>query len=584
MVLLDRGGFIMEKTLSEKKTLKEIAKKDMILAEFLKTNFNNFTLASYVDYLAKMDGERPALCHVDKNGDRREFSYGDLSELSNKMANFLRKKGIKKGDVVALVLRNNYEFYIVSLALQKLGAITLTLQFMNKEKQYKSIFSKCNPKCVIADDYEIVHAEDSSFVLDEINKACGNDEIIKLCTYPKNGFAEKKKGNNADTPNDWEELYDYLHESSEFESEQVRTYDIGYLFATSGTTGEPKIVMHNYAFALSHFFTGLWYGVEEGKKHYTIADSGWGMGTWNMCAVLLHRGIAYVNDYDRFNPEMLIKCMDKEEINSLCAPPSILNLLLMCLERNSDLSKLNLKVISSAGEPVDSRLKKRCIEQFGIVPREGYGMTELSLAFTIDEEGKQRFSPLYDHIVLERINSQEKQIVVTSSGNIGICTGYLKKLLKEGGETLALCWKPPEENRKTVWRTGDVGNFDDGKVLCRGRAGSTVKINDQLVNMREVEKIIEEFKGVSACLVECVEDDENRNCLVATIELEAGYEPTESIVAEIQAFVKNNAPEYYRPKMVDIRRIPRTTSGKVKRKTLGHPVQRLQEARFKLSA
>ena len=151
----------------KEKLLEDVSKFDLPLNDYLNDNFDNFTLANYVDYLSTFDGNKQALCQVDKNGKRREFNYNDLSSLSNKMANYLKKKGVKKGDVVALVLRSNYEFYITSLALQKLGAVTLTLQYTNKVDQYKSIFKRCNPKCVIADDYEIVQGKNnSSFVLE----------------------------------------------------------------------------------------------------------------------------------------------------------------------------------------------------------------------------------------------------------------------------------------------------------------------------------------------------------------------------------------------------------------------------------
>ena len=367
----------------KEKLLEDVSKYDLLLSKFLEDNYNNFTLANYVDYLSKIEGNKQALCHVDKNGNRREFSYTDLCLLSNKMANYLKKNGIKKGDVVALVLRSNYEFYIVSLALQKLGAITLTLQYTNKVDQYESIFKRVNPKCVIADDYEIVQGKNnSSFVLDELDKAC-NDDIIKLCTYPQSIYSES-----------WNYLDEYEKEDDVFDNEQVSVYDLGYLFSTSGTTGEPKLVMHNYGFALSHFYTGLWYGVKKNKKHYTIADSGWGMAAWNMCAVLLHQGTIYINDFDRFNPEYVLNCMNKESINSLCAPRSILVPLFNYLDNNPEMIKPNLETVSSAGEAVDNDTKNRCYKHFHVVPKEGYGMTEVVLPIYEEVNGKRKISPL----------------------------------------------------------------------------------------------------------------------------------------------------------------------------------------------
>ena len=553
-LLLDKEDIKMNK----EKLIDYVSQYDLLLANYLKENYDNFTLANYVDYLAEVDGDKQALCHVDKNGKRREFTYKDLSELSNKMANYLRKKGVQKGDIVALVLRNNYEFYIASLALQKLGAITLTLQYANKKDQYNKIFKRCNPKCVIADDYEIVQDENqSAFVLDELNKSCFSD-MVKLCTYPKSEYSKE-----------WESLDCFLNENDEFVNEDVHIGDLGYLFSTSGTTGESKLVMHNYGFALSHFSTSLWYGVEKEKKHYTIADSGWGMAAWNMCAVLLRQGIVYMNDFDRFNPGYLLDCMCLEEINSLCAPRSILVPLLNYLESSKDLLIPRLKSISSAGEAVDDDIKRRCRKKLGITPKEGYGMTEIVLPIFEDETGKKQYSPLYESIDLEKVKGLEgREIVITTKGKIGLFMGYLKELQQQN-EKCILYHRPPEELGKVIWHTGDAGHIaEDGEICCDGRIGNTVKVNDCLVNMLDVEKTIKSHPGVSDCCVESEKDYISGNILKVTIEVKPGYELT---AKDIQLFVKGELQDYCRPKKVIFDELPRTNNGKVKRKVLVPP-------------
>ncbi|MBR5370174.1 MAG: AMP-binding protein [Bacilli bacterium] len=536
----------------KEKLISEVSKYDSFLAEYLKKNYDSFNLAKYVDYVASLDGNKQALCHVDKNGERREFSYKDLSLLSNKMANYLRKKGVKKGDVVALVLRSNYEFYIVSLALQKLGAVTLTLQYANKEAQYKSIFSRCNPKCVIADDYEIVQSKDSSsFVLDELNKSCDN-EMIKLCTYPRSTYSS-----------DWDYLNEYEKESDVFESEDINIYDLGYLFSTSGTTGEPKLVMHNYGFSLAHFFTGLWYGVEKGKKHYTIADSGWGMGTWNMCAVLLHQGIIYNNDFDRFNPEYVLNCIDEENVNSLCAPRAILVPLFNYLDTHTT-TKPKLKTISSAGEKVDLETKKRCMKHFGVYPREGYGMTEIVLPLYEDDYGR-KVTPLYSNVIVEKVPGLENGEIVVNGGKIGLLMGYLDKL-NNTDEHYILYHRPPIDCNGIVWHTGDAGYKDStGNVFCDGRLGNTVKVNDCLVNKSEVENVIKTHPYVYDCVVESKSDPVSGNVLYAYVELKRGVVLDEDMIKQ---YVKTKLPNYCRPKHVVFKKLDRTCNGKLKRTDL----------------
>ena len=535
----------------KEKLLEDISKFDLPLNNYLKDNFNSFTLANYVDYYSKLNGNKQALCHIDKNGKRREFTYNDLSKLSNKMANYLKRKGVKKRDVVALVLRNNYEFYIVSLAIQKLGAIALTLQYSNKVDQYKNIFKRANPKCVIADDYEIVQGKNnSSFVLDELNKAC-DANIIKMCTYPKSVYS-----------NNWNYLNEYEREKDEFENENVGIYDLGYLFSTSGTTGEAKLVMHNYGFALSHFYTGLWYGVKKEKKHYTISDSGWSMSLWNMCAVLLHQGVIYINDFDRFNPKYILNCMDKEKINSLCAPRSILVPLFNYLDNSHHNLKLNLESISSAGELVDDDTKKRCLKYFNVYPKEGYGMTEVVLPIYEETNGKRVISSLYNDVSIESVPGLTNGEIIVRGCKIGLLMGYLDKLVNNK-EHFVLYRKPPINSNCIVWHTGDAGYFDlGGNVFCDGRLGNTVKVNDCLVNKLVVENVIKSHPFVYDCVIESKSDKVSGNVLYAYVELKDNC----SINAEnIKHFVKTKLPDYCRPKYVEFKKLDRTFNGKLKR-------------------
>ena len=533
----------------KEKLLEDVSHFNLPLNDYLKDNYDNFTLAGYVDYLSKFDGNKKAMCHIDKNNERREFSYNDLKLLSNKMANYLRGKVLKKGDVV-LVLRSNYEFYIVSLALQKLGAVTLTLQYTNKESQYKSIFKRANPKCVIADDYEIVQGKSSSsFVLDELDKSCDSN-VIKLCTYPKSSYSSK-----------WDYLSEYEKCSDEFESEKVSIYDLGYLFSTSGTTGEPKLVMHNYGFALSHFYTGIWYGVKKDKKHYTIADSGWGMAAWNMCAVLLHEGTIYMNDFDRFNPEYVLNCMNYESINSLCVPRSILVPLLNYMD-NNECRIPNLETISSAGEAVDQETRRRCQKHFGITPKEGYGMTEVVLPIYEENSGKRTISSLYDDVVIEDVPGLANGEIIVKGGKLGLLMGYLDKLVNNKNH-FVLYRKPPEDLFSTIWHTGDAGYLDsNGNVFCDGRLGNTVKVNDCLVNKLVVENVIKSHPCVYDCVVESKADRVSGNVLYAYVELKEEY----SIDADmVRQYVKSKLPDYCRPKYVEFKKLDRTSNGKLKR-------------------
>lgn len=520
--------------------------KESYLYDYLKNNFNNFTLAGYIDYLAEKEGSLIALCHVDRNNVRREFSYKDLSLKSSKMANYLKNKGVKKGDIVASVLRNNYEFLILTLAVQKLGAVIMPLQYTNKSEQYNNIFKRANPVCVIADDYEIVQSKNkSAFVLDELNKSCC--DFIKICTHKNSNYSV-----------DWENLNEYEKESEIFTNKKVKITDLGYLFSTSGTTGNPKLVMHNYGFALAHYFTGLWYGVKKNQKHFTISDSGWAMASWNIPAVLLHQATLYINDYDRFDAEELLNCIQKEKIKSLCAPRSMLKSFVEFLEKNIELKITNLECISSAGEPIDENDKDVVEKYLGIRLKEGYGMTEVVLPL-YENDNTQKISPLYSDVKIDINNESQAGEIVIKGGKIGLLIGYLDDKSK-----YILYKKPPIQHGKIIWHTSDSGHIDkNGNICCDGRYGNIVKVNDCLVNKSEVEHVIKTHYAVSECVVESKKDEISGNVLTAYVELKNWIDDVSE--DNIKQYVKTKLNDYCRPKYVVFKKIERTLGGKPKR-------------------
>lgn len=514
-----------------------------LLHQYLKDSYEHFTLADYVDYVALNDN-MTALCHINRNGNKIELSYDDLRKKSNQMANYLKNKGVKKGDVVALILRNNIEFFLLVLAIQKLGGVVLPMQYMNKKNQYKSVFDRAKPSCIIAEDYELKQGNNSCFVLDEIDKSENND-AIKLCVNKNSEFSAG-----------WEDLQDYQQYPTEFTKEDVNIYDLGYLFATSGTTGQPKLVMHNYGMALANYITGQWYGVKKGEKHYTICDSSWAMASWNMSAVLLHQGVLYINDYDRFNAEELLKCINDEKIYSLCAPRSMLTQLIEVLKRKPELYKTNIQSLSSAGEHLTDCDKEVIKNYFKTPLKEGYGMTEVVLPLYESSPGIWVKSPLYHDVRLVVPTGFEDPEILVYGDKLGLLMGYLISKGKEIEYS-----KPPVVDNQTIWHTSDIGRLDKkGNIRCDKRYGDTVKINDCLISMGDVEEVIKTHPMVRECVVESVSDELSGNALIANVEL---YNDAKEITEDdIRNYVKLYMQNYYRPKFVNFKQIERTLNGK----------------------
>ena len=551
----------------KEKYLKQILNldHDSLLFEYLNKNFHEFTLAGYIDFLAERDGNVLAIHHLDSDGKKEELTYKDLSEKANQMANYLKNKGVKKNDVVALVLRNNIEFFIACLAIQKLGAVCLPLFYSNKEEQYKSLFERAKPKCVIANDYEIKQSVDNScFVLNELDKVL-DKKTIRLCTNPKSAYS-----------NNWANISEYKKESKSFKNQKVRITDLGYLFSTSGTTGKPKLVMHNYGFSLAHYYTGLWYGVKKGQKHLTVSDSGWAMSSWSMAAVLLHQGTIYVNDYDRFNSEDLLNNMINDDVKTLCAPRSILMMFIEYLDNHENNIKGKLTSIASAGELLTEYDKKTVKDYFDAPVKEGYGMTEIALPLYEDELGNKVTSPLYNKVFIDKKGKEKTGEIIVFGRKIGLLIGYLDKKKK-----YMLYRKPPVSKGIIIWHTSDMAHDNDkGDIICDGRYGNVVKINDCLVNKTEVEQIIKMHPLVFDCIVESKNDEISGNTLTSFIELKETKDKVTD--ADIKSFVKTKLPDYCRPKDIVFKKLERTPGGKVIRNDVVEPPSKCLRLRFKL--
>jgi len=517
---------------------------------------DNFNFAyDIVDEYALKDPDKTALVWCDEKGNESIFSFKDLKYFSDKTANFLSSVGIRKGDAVMLILKRRYEFWFCILALHKIGAICIPATHLLTSKDIKYRNNAADVKMIIT-----VPDED---VLHHIEEASPSSPSLLYKVVIGGGHQEAwisfDIGVEAASSN-------FTRPSGDLSTTNT---DISLLYFTSGTTGMPKMVQHNFTYPLGHILTAkYWQNVQDNGLHLTIADTGWAKAVWGKIYGQWICGSAvFVYDYDKFVPKLLLEQIVKYGVTTFCAPPTIYRFLIK--ENLSHYQFKKLKYCVVAGEPLNPEVYNQFLQQTGIKLMEGYGQTELTVALATypwikpkpGSMGKP--SPGYDIDILDEDENscdigQEGQIVIHTKNRkpVGIFDGY---------------YRDPERT-KSVWHdniyyTGDMAWRDeDGYFWFVGRADDVIKSSGYRIGPFEVESALMEHPAILECAITAVPDLDRGQVVKATIVLAAGFEPCDTLAIEIQDHVKRVTAPYKYPRIIEfVQELPKTISGKIRR-------------------
>ncbi len=532
--------------------VKEGFDENGILNKFEVTYPENFNFGyDIIDKYGELEPDRRALMWVDLEGNERTFTFGDLSRLSTKAANMFLSMGIKKGDHVMLVLKRNYQFWYVMMALIKIGAIGIPATHLLTTKDFVYRFEAADVKAVVATS----HADVSHYV-EEADEKLGSCLTAK---YIVNGTRE------GWTTFD-EEIEKYPDTMERIPTKADETF---LLYFTSGTTGYPKMVIHDHTYALAHIQTAKhWHNVDPDGIHLTISDTGWGKAAWGkMYGQLIMGTCVFVYDFDKFIPENMLAVMEKYRITTFCAPPTMFRFFIKTGLGNYDLS--SLKYCTIAGEALNPEVYNKWLEFTGIKLMEGFGQTEstLMLANTIGMTPKPgsmgKPTPLYD-IVL--VDADGEEVPVGETGEICVRCEYTNKLGLFRGyyrnkEITDECWYDG------LYHTGDTAWKDeDGYFWYVGRNDDVIKASGYRIGPFEIESVLIAHPAVLECAVTGAPHPIRGMVVKATIVLAKGYTASDELVKELQDHVKKNTAPYKYPRIVEfVDELPKTISGKIKR-------------------
>lgn len=508
-----------------------------------------------VDAWAEQDKNKVALCWCDDHDGRKTFTFEDIRRLSNRAANFLKSLGIKKGSVVMLILRRRWEYWVCATALHKLGAVLIpgSLQLTKKDIAFRANAARISAVICVNDE----------FVLSQV------DEAIKETTTLKHRITiiDKRDG--------WLDLEEMLDKfSDEFErptgDEATKWSDIMLVYFTSGTTGMPKMVRHNFSYPLGHIVTAkYWQRVQENKLHMSVSDSGWAKFGWGkIYGQWICGAVIFAYDMEKFVPLNLLKKITEYKVTTFCAPPTMFRFMLQ-----EDVSQFDLSCIQHcciAGEPLNPEVFKKWYELTGLKLCEGFGQSESSVMlanfqwFDTLPGSTGKPSPLYN---IQLINSDGELCEDGDEGTIavmdidkkmptGLFTGYFND------EELT-----EQKLGGAYYNTGDVAWRDsNGYYWFVGRNDDVIKCSGYRIGPFEVESALLEHPSVVECAITGAPDPVRGQVVKATIVLANGYIGSDELIKELQGYVKKVTAPYKYPRVIEfVDELPKTLGGKIKR-------------------
>ena len=535
----------------------------------------NFNFAyDVMDVIAARTPDARALVWTNDEGDECIITFAQLKERSDRAASFFMECGVRRGDMVMLILQRRYEFWVSMMALHKIGAVAIPATHMLtvEDLVYRNNFAKI----------KMIIAVNAPGIIKNISDSLSQSPSVKKLIMVNEFGVDKPV---SDLPESWIDFVSGCQDAAPFpvlKREDVSTNDdymLGYF--TSGTTSHPKLAIHNFLYPLGHIVTAkYWQHVQKGGLHLTVADTGWAKTSWGrlygqwICETAL-----FVYDYhSRFKPVDLLEQVQKYRVTTFCAPPTIYRFLI-----HEDISGYDLSSIrhcSTAGEPLSDEVFRKWKELTGFEITEGFGQSE-STVFLFNFEGQKikpgsagKPAPFYNICLL---NDELEEVGTAVSGQICFKLDKEKFSATNGRFPGLVCeyYGEPEKTQEVFhdgyYFTGDTAWRDeDGYYWFMGRCDDVIKCSGYRIGTFEVESVLEGHPAVLECAVTGAPDPIRGQVVKATIVLTKEYRPgSPELVKEIQDYVKHTTAPYKYPRIVEfVEELPKTISGKIRRNVI----------------
>ena len=518
----------------------------------------NFNFAyDVMDAWAAEKPEGLAILWTNDQGEEISTTFGELKEQTDQAASYLMSLGIGKNDPVMLILKRRYEWWVIMLALHKIGAIVIPATHMLTKKDIIYRNTRASVKAIIC--------VDDAYVVSQIQAAMSESPMVKQYITVTDHGKPIPEG-FRDWQSEWQQAPKF--QKPAFVNDNNDTM---LMYFTSGTSGEPKMVAHDYLYAMGHLTTGVfWHNLHEGSLHLTVADTGWGKAVWGKFYGQWFAGATvFVFDHEKFNADTLLRQIEKYRVTSFCAPPTIYRFMIREDLSNYDLS--SLEYCTTAGEALNPAVFDKFLEKTGIRMMEGFGQTETTMTlgtfpWMTPKPGSMGIpNAQYD---IDLLRADGTSCEDGEKGEIVIRVGDKKPigLFKE--------YYRDEELTREAWHdgiyhTGDMAWRDeDGYYWFEGRIDDVIKSSGYRIGPFEVESALMTHPAVVECAITGVPDDIRGMVVKATVVLGKEWKDKadDDLIKELQQHVKKETAPYKYPRIIEfVDELPKTISGKIRR-------------------
>ncbi len=536
--------------------------------EFIVPDHFNFAY-DVMDVWAAEAPDKLALLWTNDRGVELRTTFGQLKEETDQAASYLQSLGIGRGDPVMLILKRRYEWWVVMLALHKLGAVVIPATHMLTSHDVVYRNTRASIKCIICADDE--------YVMSQVEASLPESPTVETLVKVSDNSGNSEHSDNSEGSEHsgilWHDWQSEWRTAPAFQRPAFvnDNDDTMLMYFTSGTSGEPKMVAHDFLYALGHLGTGVfWHNLHEHSLHLTVADTGWGKAVWGKFYGQWFAGAAvFVFDHEKFSAETLLRQIEKYHVTSFCAPPTIYRFMI-----REDLSKYDLSSLeycTTAGEALNPAVYDKFLEKTGIRMMEGFGQTETTMTLGTmpwmePKPGSMGMpNAQYDIDLLRPDGTScedgEKGEIVVRTGDrkpIGLFKGYYRD------EALTR-----EAWHDGIYHTGDMAWRDeDGYYWFEGRIDDVIKSSGYRIGPFEVESALMTHPAVVECAITGVPDEIRGMVVKATVVLGREWKSRagEALIKELQEHVKHETAPYKYPRIVEfVDELPKTISGKIRR-------------------
>ena len=507
-----------------------------------------------VDAWAVEQPGKNAILWTNDQGLEHQYTYAELKEKTDATASYFQSLGIGHGDMVMLILKRRIEFWFSIIALHKLGAVAIPATHLLTKKDIVYRCEAADIKMIVCAGEEVI----TKHIIEALPDCKSLEHVVSIGPDIPEGFKDFQEGIANAVP--------FVKPAQPNTND-----DVMLMYFTSGTTGQPKMVAHDFTYPLGHITTGaFWHNLHAGSLHLTIADTGWGKAAWGkLYGQMLAGANIFVYDHEKFTPADILQKIQDCKITSLCAPPTIFRFLIKEDITKYDLS--SLEYCTTAGEALNYSVYETFLKVTGIRLMEGFGQTETTMTLGTfpwmePKPGSMGVpNPQYDIDILtpdgrSAEDGEQGQIVVRTHN--GKPLGLFKEYYRDAERT-------EDAWHDDVYYTGDLAWRDeDGYFWFVGRADDVIKSSGYRIGPFEVESALMTHPAVVECAITGVPDEIRGQVVKATIILAKDYKGEEGpeLIKELQDHVKKVTAPYKYPRVIEfVDELPKTISGKIRR-------------------